>query len=98
MGYRKVISEIVSLKSPGDQIEGYYIDTEENRGKRGNSNIHTIKNLSGDVIRCWGCAVIDQYIKALKAGDRFRATMTGSEETKEGQTVKLFDFEIWEND
>ena len=102
MGYAKVSESIVSLRKKGDTVEGYFISTEHDKGKRKNSAIHTIKNIDGKgITRFWGSAAMDRQLAALTPGTRFKLEMTERKEIGEGEaktSVKLFDLSIWEED
>lgn len=86
-----VTMDIWEAKQVGDNVEGIYIDKEENVGKY-SSNAYILEN-EGKPVMVWGSTIIDRRMALVKIGEYVRITFKELRPSKHGNDLKIFKVE-----
>lgn len=94
MVYEEIIpeSEFWKPEKIDEFIEGVYVNVERNQGAFG-SNIYHIDTNNGeeDIIKVWGCTVLDDRMQLINVGEKIKIVYKGTKPSNTyARDVKIF--------
>jgi hypothetical protein len=83
------------FETEGQELEGFLIETMEDRGTKKDSCIHVVKTEAGEEKVFWGTKVIDDQFSKISFGAYIMVKYLGKKKAKGGN--QYHDFEVFED-